>query len=263
MSEQHSGTTPNLPPVVVNNVALAPLEVAGERVLTLAMVDEVHGRPSGTARRNFNANKERLVEGEDFIVRNSSDSAALGIRAANGITLLTESGYLMLVKSLTDDLAWQVQKALVKSYFTKPAPQPASNVIDMRDASQLRIATIQLLEMNQEKDERIAQLEPKASALDLISASEGSLTFTQGAKILGIKQDTMTKWMNANGWIYRQNGSWVAYRTQIVNGRLEYKEHTYTSQTTGSQSTKQYCHITQKGLAKLAIVFGAEMKEAA
>lgn len=33
------------------------------------------------------------------------------------ITLITESGYLMLVKSFTDDLAWQVQRQLVNTYF--------------------------------------------------------------------------------------------------------------------------------------------------
>lgn len=36
---------------------------------------------------------------------------------AKEIILITEQGYLMLVKSLTDDLAWEVQRKLVKSYF--------------------------------------------------------------------------------------------------------------------------------------------------
>ncbi|OSM07623.1 hypothetical protein MAIT1_05002 [Magnetofaba australis IT-1] len=31
--------------------------------------------------------------------------------------LLTQSGYLMLVKSFTDDLAWRVQRELVNRYF--------------------------------------------------------------------------------------------------------------------------------------------------
>jgi hypothetical protein len=34
-----------------------------------------------------------------------------------GIILLTESGYLLLVKSFTDDLAWSVQRQLVNGYF--------------------------------------------------------------------------------------------------------------------------------------------------
>lgn len=38
-------------------------------------------------------------------------------RQQNDITLITESGYLMLVKSFTDDLAWTVQRALIKTYF--------------------------------------------------------------------------------------------------------------------------------------------------
>lgn len=33
------------------------------------------------------------------------------------ITLVTESGYLMLVKSFTDDLSWEVQRCLVNTYF--------------------------------------------------------------------------------------------------------------------------------------------------
>lgn len=33
------------------------------------------------------------------------------------VTLITESGYLMLVKSFTDDLAWDVQRQLVNTYF--------------------------------------------------------------------------------------------------------------------------------------------------
>ena len=34
-----------------------------------------------------------------------------------GTALITETGYLMLVKSFTDDLAWDVQRKLVDSYF--------------------------------------------------------------------------------------------------------------------------------------------------
>lgn len=39
----------------------------GEPVVTFAQVDRVHGRADGTAGRNFRENRERFVEGEDFI----------------------------------------------------------------------------------------------------------------------------------------------------------------------------------------------------
>ncbi len=108
-----------------------------------------------------------------------------------------------------------------------------------------------------------AELAPKADAFDLIAASDGSVTFTQATKVLGIKMAVLTAWLNANRWAYRQNGSWVAYRPQIENGRLEYKEANYTDQKTGMPCCRPYCHITPKGLAKLATVFASEQKRAA
>lgn len=90
----------------------------GQRVVTLTDIDKVHERPTGTARRNFNANKKHLIDGEDYIVRNSYEAKEeYGIKAPNGLTLVTESGYLLLVKSFTDDLAWKVQRDLVNTYF--------------------------------------------------------------------------------------------------------------------------------------------------
>lgn len=94
-------------------------EFQGKRVVTFKDVDVVHERPEGTARRNFNTNKKYLIEGEDYFVRNSYEAKdEFGATAPNGLVLLTEQGYLMLVKSFTDDLAWQVQRELVNTYFT-------------------------------------------------------------------------------------------------------------------------------------------------
>lgn len=91
--------------VTINNKQLPEVEYRGQRVVTLKMIDEVHQRPEGTARKRFNDNKCRFVEGEDYFVRNSDEAREMGVTAPNGIIFLTESGYLMLVKSFTDDLA--------------------------------------------------------------------------------------------------------------------------------------------------------------
>jgi len=109
------------------------VEYDGQRVVTLVMIDEVHQRPEGTARKRFNDNKDRFIAGEDFWeISQPSEIRTLGLARIDGSTpqkiiLFTESGYLMLVKSFTDDLAWQVQRQLVRSYFrATPAPQPAT-----------------------------------------------------------------------------------------------------------------------------------------
>lgn len=99
-----------------------------QRVVTFKDIDIVHERPEGTARRNFNTNKSHLIEGEDYFVRNSSEAKTeYGVIAPNGLTLLTESGYLMLVKSFTDELAWKVQRQLVNSYFKTQEQEKAES----------------------------------------------------------------------------------------------------------------------------------------
>ena len=108
--------------VKVNQQNILVKEYKGQRVVTFKDIDLVHERVEGTARRNFNTNKQHLIEGEDYFVRNSYEAKKeYGITAPNGLVLLSESGYLMLVKSFTDELAWKVQRQLVKSYFNQKA----------------------------------------------------------------------------------------------------------------------------------------------
>lgn len=93
----------------------------GEPVVTFAMVDEVHKRPEGTAKRTFSENRERFVDGEDVVLVPASqrdEFRTFGIEVPNrGLTLITRRGYLKLVKPLTDDRAWEVQGEMIDRYF--------------------------------------------------------------------------------------------------------------------------------------------------
>ena len=109
--------------IIEQRVASQPkLDHQGERVITLAMMDEMHQRPKGTAGRNFRSHRGKMLEGRHFFevtlddeIRRLIPNAERGL--PNSLTLLTERGYLLLVKSFTDDLAWQVQDVLVEHYF--------------------------------------------------------------------------------------------------------------------------------------------------
>ena len=108
--------------VIINTMALAIKEYNNRRVVTFKDIDTLHQRPKGTARKRFNDNKSRFIEGEDYFKVCASEFrtrkiANISSKAQEDITLITESGYLMLVKSLTDDLAWKVQRELVNTYF--------------------------------------------------------------------------------------------------------------------------------------------------
>lgn len=106
----------------IGNSDISIKEYNGQRVVTFKDIDAVHGRPDGTASRNFRSNKEHFIEGEDFF-RVSPDEIRraklfeIPDKATTDYALITEQGYLMLVKSFTDDLAWDVQRQLVSSYF--------------------------------------------------------------------------------------------------------------------------------------------------
>lgn len=112
--------------ITIENTEMQVKEYNGKRVVTFKDVDIVHNRPLGTAKRNFNKNKKHFIENEDYIVVTRENSKGTNFVLLNidvptrGITLLTEIGYLMLAKSFTDDLSWQVQRCLVNNYFNKP-----------------------------------------------------------------------------------------------------------------------------------------------
>ncbi|GAA0118884.1 ORF6N domain-containing protein [Clostridium perfringens] len=124
--------------VKINNSDLSVKEFNGQRVVTFKDIDRLHERVEGTAKRNFSDNKKHFVEGIDYFLINKSEvgtdfvlSFEFDKFAATG-TLITESGYLMLVKSLSDDLAWTVQRELVNKYFRVKNEE---NTFDMSELS--------------------------------------------------------------------------------------------------------------------------------
>lgn len=111
--------------ITIFDTTVPIVEYQGQRVITLAMMDKLHHRADGTASRNFIKNKSRFEEGKhfylyivDFSQKNEFRSFEIEI-PPRGLTLITELGYSLLVKSFDDDFAWEVQKKLSDSYFDK------------------------------------------------------------------------------------------------------------------------------------------------
>lgn len=135
----------------VGNADISVKEYNGQRVVTFKDIDDAHSRPDGTANKRFLDNKKRFIEGEDFFkVSNSEIRKSRIIPISNNgfmdKILVTESGYLMLVKSFTDDIAWDIQRKLVNSYFRA------------KKLSQVEMMRIQL-GMIDELGERVTALE--------------------------------------------------------------------------------------------------------
>lgn len=95
-----------------------------ERVITAWDIARLHGRDVREVNQQFNRNIKNLIENEDYFIVNRShifeshrviqDFIPNNVKE---IVLFTEYGYLLLVKTFTDDKSWKVQRQLVKSYF--------------------------------------------------------------------------------------------------------------------------------------------------
>ena len=147
--------------VKINNTNLSVKEFNEQRVVTFKDIDMLHERVEGTAKRNFNEHKKHLIKDVDYFEVKQSDFQKYEIRTLEipnrGLTLITESGYLMLVKSLQDDLAWKVQRELVNNYFRVKSGQ----ALNTSKLSKELKAILMLDEKTVEMDNRITNLEER------------------------------------------------------------------------------------------------------
>jgi hypothetical protein len=108
--------------VRIGDAEVRRIDYRGQQVVTFAMIDNVHGRAKDTARKRFNDNRDRFVEGKDFFKVSASEIrthniAELSPKATEPLTLITRRGYLKIVKSLNDDTAWAVFGEMIERYF--------------------------------------------------------------------------------------------------------------------------------------------------
>lgn len=181
--------------IIINNANVSIKEYHGQRVLTFKDIDTAHKRPDGTAGRNFRSNKKHFIEGEDFFKIQPDEIRRVGISSPNGGIVLTESGYLMLVKSFTDDLAWDVQRQLVKHYFRGRTEAP--------QGKQLRLD-----EKPYEYYDKTWNGEPVLSSDDfahMTGLSRGFVSwhfrksdFTEGVDFYYLKGDDLSKFKHEN-----------------------------------------------------------------
>ena len=221
--------------ITINKTEVSVKEYQGNRVVTFKDIDTVHGRPDGTARKRFNDNKERFIEGTDYYKISPSEfRTAIGEmdrRQSQDITLITESGYLMLVKSFTDDLAWDVQRQLVNTYF-RVAIQSNADTINLSikqkraeamfmnaQARLINAETRRLVILQKEKGlSQVAVDALTVKAMECITGqnlgdnlpkTEKTYSASEVGNALGISANKVGKIANANGLKTEEYGVFV------------------------------------------------------
>lgn len=236
----------------IHSTEIPVVEVHGVRVVTLAMVDRVHQRPNDTAGRNFRENRGRFIEGDDYLeltadeIRRQSLGHVFPPRTPKGI-VLTESDYLMLVKSFTDDLAWKVQRDLVNGYFR----QKMNSVAHMPEVGAKLVGELAIMEcytrlLRPSPSSQVAMLQhiAKSHRLGTSFLPDYVVDAAAGAP-MGSSMPTasLTALLKEHGITTNV----AAYNVLLRDaGMLEERTRKSTSAANG---TKHFWAITEKGLA--------------
>jgi len=238
------------PTVKVNDVAMPVIEYKGQRVVTLAMIDKLHERPEKTAAYRFRDNRSHFIEGEDFFeltggeIRHQSLDGIFAPRTPKGM-LLTETGYLMLVKSFTDDLAWQVQRQLVKTYFRvksgaelQKAPAVPTISAEMQQALAINTQTLDALV------EEISVIKAMISRQMGTAPVKQIFTVQEVAKQIGVGSKRLFKLLRDKGMLTANN---LPTQLQVDCHRFEVIEIRYQL-ANGNAAIRPRAYVTSSGV---------------
>ena len=233
--------------VKINNVELGIKEYKKERVVTAWDIAKVHNREVREITQNFNYVKDKLLKDEDYFLVNKEKISESKIliqdfipNNVKEIPLFTESGYLMLVKTFTDDLSWQIQRQLVKGYFKlkelKSSIDKDKRLEIMEKNANVRMAKMLKSLIPFSKSERykeilVSEATKVLTGRELIPPPEveaKTITATQIAEKLGVSVQKIGIISNKYNLKTEQNGYWVHEKAKYCNKEIpnfRYFEH--------------------------------------
>ena len=233
--------------VKINDVELGIKEYKKERVITAWDIAKVHKKEVNDITKNFNNNKKKFILDEDYFLVNRTEISERKISVQDfipnnvkEIPLFTESGYLMLVKTFTDDLSWDIQRQLVKGYFKlkelKSSVDKDKRLEIMEKNANVRMAKMLKSLIPFSKSERykeilVSEATKVLTGRELIPPPEveaKTITATQIAEILGVSAQKIGIISNKYNLKTEQNGYWVHEKAKYCNKEIpnfRYFEH--------------------------------------
>jgi DNA-binding Lrp family transcriptional regulator len=173
--QEHSNIIDMQEYIQVNNYNLGIKEYKGYRVVTSNEISILHKKPVKAINQQFERNKVKLILNEDYFIITKEESKVTGCdfkklftsNRQKEIYLFTESGYLMLVKTFIDDLAWEVQRQLVNSYFKLKELKQNPKTSNLPNIKNMQFADILELIAKGMKDQniRIDNMENKLNSI--------------------------------------------------------------------------------------------------
>lgn len=230
-------------------------EWEGMRVITAYDIAYLHGKEVKKVNQQFTRNREKFTRNVDYFeltkeeMSRSQFVTASSKYSNNAVErLFTERGYLKLTKTFNDDLSWKIQDILVDSYFklqqiagSFKTPKSYIEALEFLLASEKEKERLAI--ENKQKDQLIAEYEPKVNYCDLVLASPNAVPITLIAKDYGMSAIAFNKLLHDLGIQYKQSGTWLLYQEYAGFGYT--KSSTFLDEATGF--TKMNTKWTQKG----------------
>ncbi len=173
-------------------------------------------------------------------------------------TIVNEPGlYSVIIRSDKPEAKafrrWVTHEVLPQIRKTGSYGKPQTQV-DLSDPAVIMAALVAQNKKAIELQGKVDHLTPKAEALERISGSEGSVCFTDAAKMLRVTPSYLIKYLTEKAWIYKRNGGGhhVAYQDKIHQGLLEMVDHPGGKDKYGIERMFPQTKVTQKGIAKLS-----------
>lgn len=127
------------------------------------------------------------------------------------------------------------------------------------DPVQAARAWADAMELQQKAIAQVAELQPKAQALDAITHAKGNSNIRDTAKALSVKQNDFISWCLKHGWLYRDDCERLkAYANRIHQGFMAQKSVLYRGSDSTERATMQPM-FTPKGLTHLAKIYTREV----
>ena len=127
------------------------------------------------------------------------------------------------------------------------------------DPVQAARAWADAMERQQQAIAQVAELQPKAQALDAITHAKGNSNIRDTAKALGAKQSDFISWCLKHDWLYRDDCERLkAYANRIQQGFMSQKSVLYRGSDSTERATMQPM-FTPKGLTHLAKIYTREV----
>lgn len=207
-------------------------------VVSSRQVAEDFGKEHRNVLRDIDAMKDVLNFEQMFYETQEPDSYGRMQRAY----LMNRDGFTLLAMGFTGSNALEWKLKYIDA-FNKMETELNSPERIMARALKIADKTIQQLKLvNQQQEQQIAELQPKADYVDKILRCKDLLTVRQIAQDYGMTATAMNRLLHDLGVQYKQSGQWFLYSKYVSCG--------YTKSTTYMNDygmSTMYTKWTQKG----------------